>query len=77
MVLVPGVPAGDGLGGTQMVLGHAIAWIGWLCGRPGKSLIAWSGPIWDNPEVCPGGFGLVLMAEAPCQAGSEPGRWSL
>lgn len=47
----------------------------WLRGGPRNSLIAWSGPAWDNPEVRAGGCGPVVMAALFCQAGGEPGRW--
>jgi len=60
-----------------MVLWHGITGITWLCGGPQKSLMAWSGPAWDNPEMRAGGYGAVMMAALSCPAGGEPGRWRL
>ena len=62
-----------------MVLWHGligITGITWFSSGPRKSLIAWSGPTWDNPGMRAGGYGPVVMAAVPGQAGGEPGRWS-
>jgi hypothetical protein len=54
-----------------------ITGISWLRGGPRKSLIAWSGPPWDNPKMRSGRYGPVVMAALFCPAGGEPGRWRL
>ena len=51
-----------------MVLWHGITGITWLCGGTQKSLMAWSGPAWDNPEMRAGGYGAVMMAALSCPA---------
>jgi hypothetical protein len=62
-----------------MVLWHGLIGITGITrfsGGPRGSLIAWSGPTWDNPGMRAGGYGPVVMAAVPCRAGGEPGRWS-
>ena len=60
-----------------MALWHGITGITRFCGGSRKSLIAWSRPTWDNPEMRAGG-GLRARRNAASlsQAGGEPGRWS-
>ena len=58
-----------------MVLAHGITWTRWVRGARWKFLIAWPRSGWDNPEMCPGGRGPVVIAAVLCAAGSEPARW--
>ena len=75
--LLSGVPASEGLGGTQMVLRDCITGITGrtrLRGGPRNFLIAWPGSAWDNPEIRAGGYESAVMSALFCQARGEPGR---